>query len=420
MRDIVSELWQSWSARYGPRKVKKQFAQLPDGCPYRYSRKILRANGTVSVINLPCGKCSYCRIMNWSVAIGRSIAETTCHDASVAWTLTLSDQAVEKMAPRIIERHRDKPFPLTVNDVSRVLMLRDGLDPYEIVTQPDTVHGNWADWDAHNDRAQEYRDRARLELSENPGRMADEIFSGQSDPLELWRYPSVWRWQKELLFHRLRETHMVGYAPRYEVVYEQGEESHRPHAHMMLYGVPPEFMPPRKLLWAEPIANRIWPHGGIVHDKVTVAAARYIAGYTHDPAKRLLKIGSGRSPGIGDAAIEEYFQFLLDYRSGKVPRRITIEEYPEKSGRLARPVFQYEHRKYPLSKKHIERGRELGVISAKPLSVLELETIEDNMNTTPESRLAEERRYRTQKKLVDLSVKKRHTVTMPNGTQVKL
>lgn len=368
-----------------------QFAQLPQACPYQ-SRKPVKSsrsgrpyqNDYWTRLRIPCGQCSYCRAIKIARAIGVSLAERMCHETAILPTLTFRPDELIKRT----DRFRSNPnFKLTVKERMRFLMLRDGLDPFD---WPNTdLHGFQPGvWDEHNARQRSYRKAAR---EADP----DATVWNLSE-IEISWLSSFWKHERDLMLKRFSYQLAIR-PPRHESTYEIGpsaEGDHRGHCHGTLYGVPEFLVPLRKEVHQQ--GTEWWPYGRVTIDDLKPKGVRYLKGYTQKMDKLPYHIGHGGSTRLGDAEITRYFHYLLDLRDGKRSRDLTRKiKWDAETGYLEKPVYAVDHKRFPLSKRHLLQARSLGILPRPSVTDLEVEQAEEEAagDYLPEELTAEMQTY---------------------------
>lgn len=160
----------------------------------------------------------------------------------------------------------------------------------------------------------------------------------------------------QLFLKRLR-TAISPQKIRFYAVGEYGELSGRPHYHLALFGIGPEFTD---------VISRCWPFGSIDVGSLTLESAQYIAGYvvkkmtsTDDPRLEGRHPEFSRmslKPGIGAIAMPELIDFLssdmgrtLIDQSGDVPTAL-------RHGGKMLPLGRYLRRKLREALKIPEKG----------------------------------------------------------------
>lgn len=354
------EFWEAIIARHGRSTVNNFYPPATKGCPFKYPQKVkIKVSETEKktlIILVPCERCHHCRRMKGQIHLGRIMAEAASHDANLVLTLTLAPAKLPEFKSQLLKAWAKSPkrFKVTPRELRRFIMLHKGLNPYEVSEIPLKAIRSVNHLPERNickylklahrllDRDDRFQDLARY------------------DPLDLWSLASVWHWQREAMTDRLRKTHWPNWSPRYEVVYEHGSLGDRPHAHLILFGVPPHEVPHKKT------QHENYPHwkwGGVVADNASKKAARYVGGYLHDIEKQNKVIAKARSTELGDAATLKYFQYVQDVEQGVRNRDIRIRNHidPE-TGYLEKPYFSIEHSNFPLSRKMRETAIQLGLL----------------------------------------------------------
>lgn len=153
----------------------------------------------------------------------------------------------------------------------------------------------------------------------------------------------------QLYLKRLRksvEPHLV----RYFLVGEYGDETDRPHYHLALFGIPPEF---------GALSEGAWDYGHVHTGTLTLQSAHYIAGYV---TKKLTRKDDERlngrypefarmslRPGIGAIGIFDVAQALQNKhgwdsisRTGDVPNTLRHGSREMPLGRYLRRVLRKE------------------------------------------------------------------------------
>lgn len=119
--------------------------------------------------------------------------------------------------------------------------------------------------------------------------------------------------EMQLFFKRLRQE--FGEC-RYLCVGEYGKSTHRPHYHILAFGL---HIPDQKVVLGHPKSSRftkVWPYGEYSLDEITYASANYVAQYTtsklfKDKSNEFL-LASNR-PGLGYSWCEKHIKKLLEY-----------------------------------------------------------------------------------------------------------
>lgn len=160
-------------------------------------------------------------------------------------------------------------------------------------------------------RRRDWVSRMRLEMLSSPvATFATLTYRDECCP------PRLEKSDVQMFLKRLRNVPRdYGFSPfkvRYFACGEYGKRTHRPHYHLILFGVDllqPEWMPyltgfnQGKPRYASRVLERIWPYGFNVVGSVTNESIRYVAKYAakfyerNDPYKEfsLKSIGLGRS-----------------------------------------------------------------------------------------------------------------------------
>lgn len=111
----------------------------------------------------------------------------------------------------------------------------------------------------------------------------------------------------QLFLKRLRKQ--LGFKVRYYCAGEYGENSGRPHYHLIIFGLPPHVA-------SEEIVEKCWPYGFITIDPCVFETVQYVAGYV---TKKIIPKGDSREkefalmsrkPGIGYPALGKLSQLL--------------------------------------------------------------------------------------------------------------
>jgi hypothetical protein len=126
---------------------------------------------------------------------------------------------------------------------------------------------------------------------------------------------------------------------RYYAAGEYGTKTHRPHYHVIVYGIGPEQLDPQFLAYGgksggiKGLEKRVtplsmtWPYGIVHVGEVTRESIQYVAGYV---TKKFTKKGDGyapefslmsRKPGIGSQAVAEIATVLKQYNLEKRTKR---------------------------------------------------------------------------------------------------
>lgn len=360
--DVTAMLYRQWAASNGARMIQNHYARLPEGCPYPNTVTPRGKDRTRYRVQVPCGQCVRCRAIALSRKIGRSQAERSSHETGVVLTLTLDDKSIAHLGETF---RQDKRAVLKREERKRLLMLRDGHDPFAtpqnlLMSRPDSG------WKEFNELHKKY-------LLKADG-FSPLISEWTLTPLEITQTASFWKAQKEAMLKRFFRQYEIPRL-RYEATYEMGPENLRPHGHVLLYGVPPELVPLRRRQRVG--TTGYWPHGHVLIDDMKPPGVRYVQGYLKDATKRPYHIGHAGSAGIGDEAIRQYIQHLCDVRDGISPRKITIRDYPDSRGYLEKPIYQLDHRIYLLTTRHADMLREAKLLPAKTLFGLELRQAAD-------------------------------------------
>jgi len=176
-----------------------------------------------------------------------------------------------------------------------------------------------------------------------------------------WQSADEWRRQFINLRRRLQKN--WGGSIKFRAVAERGEKFHRPHAHVMLFGVPSIMMPLKQLtnktVW-------FWQHGTVTIDNVTPKAARYVCSYLTDGDKSSGVIISRASPGIGIAGFKRY---LSDMKAGLKKVGAKYKTFPDpETGFLQSAAFEVDFKKYPMDATFRR------IATEKPFKVLEPRT----------------------------------------------
>lgn len=155
--------------------------------------------------------------------------------------------------------------------------------------------------------------------------------------------PSLCKQDLQLWLKRLRKR-FGGYQIRYYAAGEYGTRTHRPHYHVILYGIGPEQLDPQFALYGgksggiKGLEKRVtplsltWPYGIVHVGEVTRESIQYVAGYV---TKKFTKKGDGyapefsvmsRRPGIGSRAVADVAAVLQHYNiAEKTQRELRID-----------------------------------------------------------------------------------------------
>lgn len=160
--------------------------------------------------------------------------------------------------------------------------------------------------------------------------------------------PILCKQDLQLWLKRLRKR-FSGYKIRYYAAGEYGTKTHRPHYHVIVYGIGPEQLDPQFIAYGgksggvKGIEKRstplsmTWPYGIVHVGEVTRESIQYVAGYV---TKKFTKRGDGyvpefslmsRKPGIGARAVAEIAAVLEQYNlQERTSRQIRVDgkEWP--------------------------------------------------------------------------------------------
>lgn len=146
---------------------------------------------------------------------------------------------------------------------------------------------------------------------------------------------------------------------------EYGEETERPHMHLIMFGLPLDLTKLKaagknklgQQLWTHEVIEKIWKKGGIKIGRVTWDSCCYVARYvmkkqTGENAKTYYKalgrippfVNMSRNPGIGRAYFEENAYYIYETDSIPIANRKTTElvKPPKAFDRWMEEYFQEE------------------------------------------------------------------------------
>lgn len=203
--------------------------------------------------------------------------------------------------------------------------------------------------------------------------------NGSIDPSEIKKF-----------LKKLRQTIYIKKI-RYFAVGEYGEQTFRPHYHLVIFGYPPEEV--------EKLVKNCWEKGFVHIGEVTQESINYIAGYVtkkmtskedprlegkHPEFSRMSKF-----PPLGNRGIERIKKQL--YTKQGSAAILKYQDVPKQ--------FQMNGKKYPIGKYFINKLREEFNITNPPKVtdfVVDIETEEAEYEQSKKVELKAANRYRTQ------------------------
>ena len=191
-----------------------------------------------------------------------------------------------------------------------------------------------------------------------------------------WNTPEAW--QLEIETFRRRIQRRTGIKPKVRWTAEHGEDFDRPHAHALVFGVPPEWVPTKRQDYLD---VDWWKHGYVSVDNVTNASAGYVVGYLTDEDKAKKRIKSAASKNIGREYLERWIQHMHE---GMAKHGHRYENYPDENGKLPYASFEIDHKSYPLDASWREIVRQHGLLDETSANRAEIETyltLDDEITT---------------------------------------
>lgn len=168
-------------------------------------------------------------------------------------------------------------------------------------------------------------------------------YSDDNLPYSIGGLPILCKRDLQLWFKRLRK-HYNRSGIRYYAAGEYGTKTHRPHYHIILFGIAPDELDPQYFVYngrsggttgldkRKTVLSELWPYGLVHVGEVTRQSIQYCAGYV---TKKFTKKGDGyvpefslmsRRPGIGSRAVNEIAAVLQQYNlEERTKRQLRID-----------------------------------------------------------------------------------------------